>query len=460
MFAPNAAIPKLKELTQAWGTEQDVHLYLRRCQIATPDQVVRRVWELVASHRNKIDRVVDFGAGDGRFATAGHYDRYIGYEIDVSRWEKRALPRRATLVSKCAFSVRETDADLCIGNPPFVRNQDLPRHWRKHAAREIKERVGVTVPGLANAWQYFVFLALASTNPDGLVALVLPYEWVSRPSARELRNHILDYGYSVFAYRLRDDTFEHLTTSSITLIDKATRKSKWRYFEETEAGKFISLNSASGGRGGSLRYLRGNPDKAVCVRRGLSPGTQEVLTLSERERQKHGLHVGRDVVRCVTSLRHVPQSLKTLGARGFRRLFEKQNVKCWLIRTDKEPSQRLRDYLDSIPLKHTRSATCRSRPDWWRFTLPDSPAVIVATGFRTARPKAVRNDIKASVVGSVSGVYGLSKRAATRVVQRLHVARLRRRIVAHSNGMRKLEVGQLGTFLRNTLRRAVKTGRV
>ena len=79
--------------------------------------------------------------------------------------------------------------------------------------------------------------------------------------------------------------------------------------------------------------------------------------------------------------------------------------------------------------------------------MPKPPQVLVATGFRSERPKAVRNVIQAIAVGSVSGIHGSSVRGAARIVRAIQAADFGRDIVTHSNGLRKLEVGQLETFL-------------
>src|SRR5262249_46330351 len=164
-----------------------------------------------------VDKAVDFGAGDGRFARHGNYQRYIGYEIDAALCRSADLPAKATLRNQCAFSDRVDDADVCIGNPPFVRNQDLPSGWRQRAATVLTERTGVTLSGLANAWQYFFLLSLASTHSTGLCAVIIPYEWVSRPSASRLRDYIASQRWNVQVYRLVDATFPSvLTTASIT----------------------------------------------------------------------------------------------------------------------------------------------------------------------------------------------------------------------------------------------------
>lgn len=443
---------KLRKLTQEWGPYKAVTLYLNRCQVDTPDHVVTAVWRLVSERRSRIGKVVDFGAGDARFALGGSYKRYIGYEIDAERSIARVVGHKAALIHRCAFSTRITDADVCLGNPPYVRNQDLPEGWRARAAHVIERRTGVKVSGLANAWQYFALLALASTKDTGLVALVIPYEWVSRPSSRAFREFLRANKWDVSAYRLRDETFHRvLTTSSIALIDKRQRSAEWRYFEEKPNGEFRELPSATPSPHGVIPYSRSRSEQAYA-RRGLSPGTQQALVLTEGERAHHGLRIGADVVRCVTSLRNLPSNLSTLTPHAFDKHFRNDGMKCWLIRTDREPSSRLKGYLTSVPTAQRKTRTCKDRVEWWRFAMPAIPSVLVASGFVSKRPKSVINNAGAIAVGAVYGIYALKQKSSLRVVKAIRSSNFMSNIVAHSNGLRKLEVGQLETFLAKTLK--------
>src|SRR5205823_4745709 len=111
--------------------------------------------------------------------------------------------------------------------------------------------------------------------------------------------------------------------------------------------------------------------------------------------------------------------------RAFERRFVKAGIKCWLIRTNKDPSTRLKKYLENVPEIARRTSTCDNREPWWKFTIPEAPAVLVATGFSGARPKAVRNAVGAVAVGSVSGVHGIHGVAAKQLVAALARARFR-----------------------------------
>ena len=408
------------------------------------------VWRRVRSYRRRVGKVIDFGAGDGRFARYGAYDTYVGYEIDASRWTSTC--GNATMLTACAFSSEVDDADLCIGNPPFVRNQELPRGWRTDAAKLLKMRTGVQLSGLANAWQYFFLLGLSSVKPDGLCALIVPYEWVSRPSARALRDYIRNSRWNVDVYRLVDESFRSvLTTASITIVDKSIQEGRWRYFEETATGQYNLLASESGSAAGVLRYAR--PRKSGTsgpfVQRGTSPGTQKILVLTEGQRVSNGLQIRRDVVPCVTSLKPLPRGISNLDKAAFDKYYRSNGEKCWLIRTDGDPSPQLSAYLDAVPAEAYQTRTCLEREMWWRFRFPEVPDVLVAQTFKERFPKAVRNLRKARAVGGVSGVYGVTEEQAGDLVSGFGGMDLSDRVVSYAKGLHKIEVNQLNWMLKD-----------
>jgi hypothetical protein len=438
--------------THEWGSETEVTLYLDRCQVDTPDAVVQRVWKEVLLRRKKISKVVDFGAGDGRFAHYGRFTSYTGVEIDGQRCLAAVLPNNAKLIHSCAFNLTISDADLCVGNPPYVRNQDLPLGWRQKACKILEDRSGVVLSGLANAWQYFFLLSLISAKSDGMVALVIPYEWVSRPSARAIRAFIREKGWDVDVFRLLDESFDRvLTTSSITIVDKRKKTGLRRYFEQTADGSFNMLPSFTSGRTGFVDYFKKKPgtNLAVKARRGLSPGTQKVFTLSEAERARLGLQIDRDVVPCVTSLRHLPSQDLQLDNATFQRYYIKAGKKCWLLQSQDKPSSRLQAYIDSVPTAERATSTCTERDEWWRFAMPSIPQVLVATGFRGLHTKAVANIVQARAVGGVAGIYGVKRTIRRQLVESLVKARLGDRVVSHSHGLRKLEINQLNSVIQD-----------
>ena len=448
---------RLGHHTQAWGDQRDVSLYLDRCQVDTPHDLVRTVWRLVHELRPAVGKVVDFGAGDCRFARYGQFQSYVGYEVDASRKGQEPLPANASLKHCCAFSDLVSDAGLCVGNPPFVRNQDLPDGWRQQAATVLSTRTGVAVSGLANAWQYFLLLALASTAPDGLCALIVPYEWVSRPSALALRQYIAAHGWDVHVHRLSDTTFNRvLTTSCITIVDKAGKAGRWSYYDLGPNGMVAPLASPSGDEAGVLRYMRRSDAEAGSPRaiRGLSPGTQKVFTLTEGQRVRSGLAVGRDVVPCVTSLRTLPPGTTMLDGPAFQSHCVDAARRCWLVRVDQPPSPSLAAYFEAADEALWGTSTCRKRQQqgrpWWQFNMPPVSSALMSMSFKGPFPKAVRNEVGARAVGSVCNVHGLSDAQADRLAGGLGGLDIRSRIVAHSNKLRKIEISQINGLLADT----------
>lgn len=440
------------QLTRDWGDWASVSLYLSRCQVDTPPDLIQLTWDHVKRLRPQPSKVIDFGAGDARFSKKGVYQEYLGYEIDEQRCISVELPDNVRLINRCAFSDEIIDADLCIGNPPFVRNQDLPYGWRQHAADVLFRRTGVSVSGIANAWQYFFLLGLASVKPDGLCALIVPYEWVSRPSVRALHNYIECNRWHVTVYRLSDSRFKNvLTTSSITIVDKARQDGLWEYFQESSPGEFTPLPSPTGTASGILPFARRSqiPTGAPRAMRGLSPGTQKVLTLTEGERIRNGLHVDNDVVPCVTSLRNLPFDRVDLDTATFQRHFRDKGQKCWLIRTDRPITPALSLYLNSVPSNDYQTATCLERESWWKFIMPPTPQVLLAQSFKSAFPKRVRNTIGARAIGSVCGIYNVTEEQMAQILDAFGGMDLRTRVVAHANAFRKVEINQLNALLRD-----------
>ncbi|WP_066806376.1 Eco57I restriction-modification methylase domain-containing protein [Sphingomonas asaccharolytica] len=450
LIPATASTTEALHISADWRGE-DISLYLDRCQVDTPQDLVAATWRAVEQRRAHIGTVVDFGAGDGRFARQGRYASYLGYEIDWNRCASDTLPANARIVHRCAFSDVVENADLAIGNPPFVRNQDLPAGWRQKVAEQLEARSGVALSGLANAWQYFFLLSLLSVSEDGLCAIVIPYEWVSRPSAARLRDYIRSKGWNVDVYRIADATFGGvLTTSAITIVDKRDATGRWRYFADDGSGGFQQLLSESGSACGHIPYRSArstSPDSARAVR-GLSPGSQQIFTLTEAQRARYGLAVEQDVIRCVTSLRHFPPTSGELDEEAFDRHFRYAGQRCWLLNVADEPSARLHAYLDSIDDDAQQAtSTCRERPVWWKFKMPPVPDLLVATSFKGPIPKICSNSIGARAVGGVAGIYGLTVEATQAFMTAVSDLDIRDRIVAHANGLRKIEINQLNALL-------------
>ena len=82
------------------------------------------------------------------------------------------------------------------------------------------------------------------------------------------------------------------------------------------------------------------------------------------------------------------------------------------------------------------------------------PDLLVSMSFRGSRPKVLRNLARIRTVGGVYGIYRTTPSDAEALMSSLTTLDLSGRVVAHSNGLRKIEVGQLNTLIHQVLGRS------
>ena len=200
--------------------------------------------------------------------------------------------------------------------------------WRQSASSGCWDEAGSSSCGLANAWQYFFMLSLISAKEDGIVALVIPYEWVSRPSAKAIRDYISSHGWSVtvivssmnhsieFSRHLRSLSWTKHTRMAHGLISNNRL---------TVRSCLYQCDNQLGQAGELLQSAVKKRRSTIRAKRGLSPGTQKVLTLSDGERARLGLRVDVDVVPCVTLLKHLPVGEARLDGATFEKFYVKDD---------------------------------------------------------------------------------------------------------------------------------------
>lgn len=419
---------------------------LLNCQIQTPPQVVKLVWTHLHRRRPSVASVIDLGAGDGRFAFQGRYESYVGCEIDPSQEPAPDLPGNARIIHKCVLDVDGT-YEAAVGNPPFIRNQDIKSDWRERAAKLIRDGTGADVHGLANLYVYFMWLATLKTEPDGIAVLVVPYEWVSRPTAQALREYLAVQGWHVEVHRIPDGlhVFDEVkTTASITIIDKGAsrRNGSFAFYEVRSDLKSRPKKGPTPAGRRPLAYVPGRGD--VYPSRGFSPGSQAVFCLTDDERREAGLRLSQ-VLPAVTSLRHVPTNVRVLDADAFEAYYVDAEKKCWLLRTGHDRiSRAAKTWLKKAPGAVKTNSTCAKRDPWYRYADPPAPRVLYAAGFTRRRPKIVVNGCGARNVGSVHGLFGpVSLPRENELLRHLRELDFASRIVPHSGGFRKIEVAQM-----------------
>lgn len=421
---------------------------LHHCQVSTPLDVVSMMWKMARERRATFDSVLDLGSGDCRFSKERELAHYVGYEIDASKLPAVA-PKGCLFFNTDVFECKETNFSLAIGNPPYIRRALLGGTWRSKAADLLEvESGGIRPRADSNAFIYFMWLALLRTRPDGLVVQLVPVEWVSRPSASPLRHFIMSNQWNVDIYRFTESIFDRvLTTAAIIIIDKSQRQGVWNYFNIDRAGTVQSTQTPTNSGKEILQY--GSRTSGSYALRGLSPGGQDIYVLTEESRLLQGLKVGVDVTPCVTTLRYLDSQQLTLTKTVFYKAFIERGLPCWLIRSDKDVhSASLQRYLESVGEKAKQYTTNQVRGnDWFRYRIHPSPDILIASGFRSRGPKVFKNEASAIALGSVYGVFVKGRERQSQTVKNLRVYDFESHVVAHSNGLHKIEVRQLNTVL-------------
>ena len=425
--------------------------YFQKCQIYTPEIIIQKLWEILHNKNNYFDTVIDLGAGDARFSKFGNYGTYTGIEIDKNTTPIK-LASNATVKYQCAFSLEENDFDLCIGNPPYVRHQELDIAWKKKNSKVLSEKLGENFSQRSNIFVYFLAQALLKTNDKAKVALIIPFEWATRPSSQSIRNYIDKHKWSVNIYRFEDNIFPGvLTTASITIIDKTNLNNEWSYFSVDKNFKAKKSSQPTGTNKKLLSYTQRN--HTVFAQRGLSPGNQKIFCLTEEERIKHNLRVNIDVIPCIVTLKPLSKENKVLTEKLFYKQYVNNNQRSWLINSSSSNiSDSLKRYLQSVLPEDKNTWTCNNREIWWEYPEVNSPKILYSSSFTKYGPKIVINRINAIAVNSAFGIYiNTNNCKIYKFIDFIKSYDFESRIVNHAGKLKRIEVNQMNSVIQKFL---------
>lgn len=189
-------------------------------QVFTPQAVVATMVGLRLKHGS----VLEPACGDGAFLR--HLPDALGIEID---------PRHAPSGAKVMdfFRLDETEHfDTIIGNPPYVRYQDIGATTRRRAASRVLD-------GRANLYLFFIEKCLRHLKPGGELIFITPREFLKATSAIRL-NRLLYAAGSISHF---------IDLGDARVFDGATPNCAiWRFQlgDFSRRTQFASLGSASG----------------------------------------------------------------------------------------------------------------------------------------------------------------------------------------------------------------------
>lgn len=144
-------------------------------QVFTPQSIVELMLEL----RQRRGRTLEPSAGNGAFSRA--IPSCVAIELDA-----RVAPPRALVMDFFAYPTDEKFACV-IGNPPYVRYQDISA-----ATRNLLD--GAMFDGRSNLYLFFIAKAVAHLEEGGELIFITPRDFVKLTAASKLNDWLYKQG--------------------------------------------------------------------------------------------------------------------------------------------------------------------------------------------------------------------------------------------------------------------------
>lgn len=405
----------------------------RRGITFTPPELVEQMVALAQRGGVDIKRIVDPGAGTGRFTIAAarafpaasivaiEYDRVLA-SLLLGNLTAAGLGDRVQVHVadfRAAMLPRIEGATLFIGNPPYVRHHDIESSWKQWYSSRLASR-GIRGSQLAGLHAHFMVKTFDLAQEGDLVCYVTSAEWLDThygsalralllAAARDIDIVLLDRASPAFADAMTTSavlSYRHLRgASSVNLrliasirelssvpASAGVRKRDLSHFDAwsrfATAGPTADVGSAA--RLGDL----------FSVHRGQVTGNNMIWV----EGRYPGLLPDQVLFPTVTRAR----DLLDLGS---DRLLEVTTLKRvvdlpadWSRSADLEAGQ-IRRFIDWAGKHGGRdSYIARHRKPWFKVGLRE-PAPIIMTYMARRSPRFVRNLCGARLINIAHGLY-------------------------------------------------------
>lgn len=404
----------------------------------TPDAIVDSMIAWLKSE-GRPDRIVDPGAGSGRFAIAAGREfpraRIVANELDPlallmlrANLTTLGLGDRTTVVAGDYRSMKlgsGYESTAFLGNPPYVRHHLLDRKWKEWLSRE-SQALGLQASQLAGLHVHFFLATALKASPGDFGTFITSAEWLDVNYGRLVRELLLGYlgGVGVHVIDPRAMPFEGTaTTGAITCFHIGTQRKTMRL---RKIKSVESLNGLKGGRNVSKKRLSETRRWTHILRAPvkLPPGYVE---LGELCRVHRGAVTGSNATWITTRDESpLPDRVLFPSVTRARELFaagttlaSPDGLRCVIdLPVDLDE---LEDEERRIVEKFLRRAKrqgvhkgyiARNRKRWWAVGLRE-PAPIIATYMARRPPAFVRNEADARHINIAHGLYPREELEAT-----------------------------------------------
>lgn len=407
----------------------------RRAQGATftPPQVVQAMVAWAMTQGVTFDRIVDPGAGSGRFVLAAAQAFPDAHIIAVEKDPNivgllranialAGFDKRVSIIVDDYRSVHLPSAGrtLFIGNPPYVRHHDIESCWKRWYT-ETLQACGLPGSALAGLHLHFLLKTRQLAGPGDYGCFITAAEWLDVNYGSAARAMLMNGmgGRSLHLIDTASQVFPDAMTSAAIVcfnIGSRCRSLKIRHVQSpAQLGNLQGGINISFSRAGSedkwSRLIRQNDfEENSCIQlgelfevhRGQVTGMNEVWIAAE---QAEGLPASV-LVPTVTRAKELIQAsgARLTDAGELRRVVDLPNDFSRFSAQDRKRIETFIVWAQSQGAKNSYIAA--HRKPWWRVNLK-APAPILMTYMARRAPVFVRNACGARILNIAHGLYPL-----------------------------------------------------
>jgi hypothetical protein len=397
----------------------------------TPSEIVDSMIAWAKSQNRLPVRIVDPGAGSGRFTIAAAKvfpnAKLIAVELDplaalllranasVLGFEHRL---ELKLIDFRSLEISEVNGPtLYIGNPPYVRHHQIEKNWKSWFAQTAKS-IGFAASNLAGLHIHFFLKTRAIAKPGDFGAYITASEWMDVNYGSLLRK-MLANGLGGTSLHVINPCampfFDTLSTGAITCFRIGNRPSEFLMRTVDEIDQLKSLDT---GRPVAWGELKNSNKWSILIRNSHVP-IGDNIELGELFRVHRGQVTGKNEVwiagthasdipdrflfPCITRARELIESGQTLGnSSHLRRVIDLPND---LDRLESSEFAAVHRFLKwAVTNGGDKGWVATHRRKWWSVGLRE-PAPILCTYMARQAPSFVRNVVGAFHLNIAHGLY-------------------------------------------------------
>ena len=168
-------------------------------QVFTPKYIVSQMLSLIKNN----GKILEPCCGNGAFLNELPKDRTIGIEIDPQY-------KGENIINMDFFDYSISNKfDTIIGNPPYVRFQDIPEETKKKLDLKMFDK-------RSNLYLFFIYKSILHLNPHGELIFITPRDFLKSTSAIKLNEFIYKNGTITDLIDLGDEkVFKNFTPNVI-----------------------------------------------------------------------------------------------------------------------------------------------------------------------------------------------------------------------------------------------------